>query len=158
MEQEKNLLWLFDLGLILKAIDGGLEVLGAVLVLVVRPMVFVKIIEFVTAGELASDPDDIIANYLRSAAHSFAVHSHYFFAAYLALHGAIKIILVIGILRGKRIAYPLFIGALGIFGAYEAYRGIRYDQVFLQALAVFDLVMLALTAYEYRRRFPRTVS
>ena len=152
---ERDLLWVFDLALILKGVDGALEVAGALLVLFVPPALIVRVAEFVTAGELATDPNDFIAVTIRDLAHSFAVHTHYFIALYLALHGLIKVLLVLGIFAKKRIAYPLFMVALAVFGAYEAYRGIALREVLLQALAVFDFVLLVLTVYEYRRRYPK---
>lgn len=153
-EQEKDILWFFDLALILKAVNGGLEILGAVLVLAVPPSLVLRIATFLTGGELAQDPGDFVATTIRNAAHTFAVHTHYFIALYLALHGAIKLLLVIGIFAGKRIAYPLFMAALAFFGAYEAYRGLLLKEMLLQALAIFDLSLLVLTSYEYRRRYP----
>ena len=66
----------------------------------------------------------------------------------------VKVLLVIGIFAGKRIAYPLFMAALTLFGAYEAYRGFVRQELLLQVLAIFDFSLLTLTAYEYRRRYP----
>lgn len=152
--REKDILWFFDLALLLKAANGGLEILGAALILFVPPTLVVRIAEFLTGGELAQDPSDFIAAAIRGAAQSFAVHSHYLLALYLVLHGAIKVLLVIGIFAKKRIAYPLFIFALAIFGVYEAYRGLARHEQLLQILAAFDFTLLILTAYEYRRRYP----
>ena len=154
-KQEENILWFFDLALLLKAVNGGLEMLGAALVLVVPPALVLKVVEFLTGGELAQDPDDPIVAAIRSAAHSFTVHTHYLLALYLALHGAIKVLLVVGIFAKKKISYPLFIIALTLFGTYEAYRGFIKQEILLQVLAVFDFMLLILTAYEYRRRYPR---
>ena len=153
-QREKDLLWVFDLALILKAIDGALEVLGALLVLVVPPALVVRVIDFATAGELAQDPHDPVALAIQNAAQAFSVSNHVLITLYLVLHGSIKILLVIGIFAGKRIAYPLFMAALALFGAYEAYRGFVRHETLLQVLAVFDLSLLVLTAYEYRRRYP----
>jgi len=152
-ERERDLLWFFDLALWLKAVNGALEVLGAALILVVPPPLVLKIVEFLTGGELAQDPDDPIFSALHDAAASFAVHSHYLLALYLFLHGAIKLLLVIGIFRGIRLAYPLFMIALAIFGSYEAYRGILRHELLLLVVAVLDVTLLVLTAYEYRRRY-----
>jgi len=150
---ERDILWLFDLALIVKVVNGSLEMLAALLVLYVPPSVVLRLAEFATGGELAQDSDDLIATSIQSAAHSFAVHSHYLLALYLALHGIIKVLLVIGIFAKKKIAYPLFMLALAIFGAYEAYRGFVLHELLLQALAIFDLSLLVLTSYEYRRRY-----
>lgn len=154
-EREKDILWVFDLALLLKAVNGGFEILVAALILVVPPSLVLKMVEFITGGELTQDPGDPIVGGLLSAAQTFAVHTHYLFASYLVLHGAVKIALVIGIFKGKKIAYPLFMVALALFGTYEAYRGLVRHDLILQALAVFDLSVLVLTSYEYRRRFPR---
>jgi uncharacterized membrane protein len=153
-EREKDILWFFDLALLLKAVNGGLEILGALLVLVIPPSLIIKVVTFLTGGELGQDPDDPVANGILSAAHAFTVHTHYLLALYLVLHGAIKVMLVMGIFAGKRIAYPLFMIALTLFGTYEAYRGFVRHEGLLQILAIFDFTLLILTAYEYRRRFP----
>lgn len=154
IEREKDILWFFDLALILKAVNGGLEMLGAALVLAVPPALVIKIVEFLTGGEIGQDVDDPIATALQSAAQTFTVHSHYLLAAYLALHGLVKVLLVMGIFAGKKIAYPLFMIALVLFGSYEAYRGFMRQELLLQVVAVFDFSLLVLTAYEYRRRYP----
>jgi uncharacterized membrane protein len=153
VEREKDLLWYFDAALLLKAVNGGLEVLVAFLVLVIPPSLVVSVTEFITGGELTQDPEDPIARLLVHAAQSFTIHTHYLFAAYLALHGVVKVLLVIGIFSGKKIAYPLFMAALVVFGAYEAYRGFIRHETLLQVFAIFDFSLLVLTSYEYRRRY-----
>lgn len=153
MNRERNLLWLFDFALILKIVNGAFEMLAALLVLFVPPSLMLKIAEFATSGELARDPDDPIVLAIRDATHAFTIHSHYLLALYLALHGAVKVFLVIGIFAKKRIAYPLFMIALAFFGAYEAYRGLLHNEILLQAIALLDLSLLLLTSYEYRRRY-----
>ena len=151
--RERDILWLFDFALILKIVNGALEMLAALLVLFVPPTLVVRLAEFATGGELAQDIDDPIATAIQGAAGAFAVHTHYFLALYLALHGSIKVLLVIGIFAKKRAAYPLFMIALAIFGTYEAYRGFVLHETLLKAIAVFDFALLLLTAHEYRRRY-----
>lgn len=158
IEREKDIFWFFDLALLLKAVNGGLEMLGAALILAVPPALVIKIAEFLTSGEIGQDADDPIATGLLSAAQAFAVQKHYLLALYLALHGVVKVLLVIGIFAGKKIAYPLFMIALVLFGSYEAYRGFMRQELLLQVIAVFDFSLLVLTAYEYRRRYPILLS
>jgi uncharacterized membrane protein len=154
MDREKDILWIFDFALILKVINGALEMLAALLILYVPASLVIKLAEYATNGEFAEDPNDPVATFIRAMAHSYTIHTHYLLAAYLVAHGLIKVLLVIGIFMKKKIAYPLFMIALGLFGAYEAYRGFLLNQILLQALAVFDLSLLVLTSYEYRRRYP----
>lgn len=157
-KRERDILWLFDVGLVLKAVNGGLEVIVAFLVLVIPPSFVLALVEFVTGGELTQDPDDPVVSWLVGAAHTFAVHTHYLLAFYLVLHGAVKIILVAGIFMGKKIAYQLLMVALAVFSTYEAYRGLFRHEILLQVFAAFDVILLILTAHEYRRRYLRTTS
>lgn len=145
--------WFFDAGLILKAANGVFELVVAFLVLVVPPDVILKMTVFITGGELSQDPDDPVMNAILQAAKAFTVRTHYLLALYLAAHGAAKVVLVWGILKEKKFAFPLFIAALGIFGSYETYRGLVRHEILLQILAAFDIILLLLTAREYRRRY-----
>ena len=151
---ERDLVWIFDAALIIKILNGALEVLAALFIFFVPPTFVIKLAQFVTGGELTQDASDIVETTIQNAAHAFAVNTHYLIASYLALHGIVKIVLVAGIFAKKRIAYPLFMVALGIFGAYEAYRGFFLHERLLLILAIFDLSLLVLTSYEYRRRYP----
>ena len=74
-------------------------------------------------------------------------------AVYLLIHGAAKIVLVALVLRGKLWAYPLLIGLLLAFIAYQLYQiiAIRFS-VGLTALTVFDAFLAWLTWREYQSR------
>ncbi len=145
--------WAFRLGLLLKAVNGGLEVVVALLVLYVPPSVVLSLAEFVTQGEVTQDPDDLITTSLTTISKTGAVAAHHLFALYLILHGGVKILLVLGILAGKRIAYPLFMAALVLFGSYEAYRGIRFHDAVILVVSALDLLLLVLTVHDYRRQY-----
>ncbi len=153
-QDERDILWLFDLGLILKAINGAIEVVAALVVAFIPRTLVVQLVNFVTAGELTEDRSDIVSQALRTVGHYFAVSNGFIVAAYLFLHGIIKVALVLGIFAGKRLAYPLFMLALGVFGAYEAYLGIMRNELLLGLLGAFDFVLLLLTFYEFRKRYP----
>lgn len=153
-ERERDLTWVFDLALWLKVVNGGIEIVAAFLVFVIPPSLVLHLAELVTSGEVGPDADDYVATSLTTIAKTATIEPHHLFALYLAVHGAVKVILVVGIFRKKRLAYPLFMLALLLFGTYEAYRGLgRHDPV-LGLLAVFDLLLLFLTLHEYRRRYP----
>lgn len=153
-ERERDLLWIFDLALGIKLLNGALEMLTALLILFVPASLVLRLAEFATGGEIAQDANDYVATSIVSMAQTYSIHSHYLLALYLAVHGAIKIALVAGIFMKKQVAYPLFIVALAFFAAYEALRGFMLHDLFLQTFAVLDLATLLLTAHEYRRRYP----
>ena len=115
------------------------------------------IVDFITGGELTQDSGDLVASALATAAQSFAVHTHYLLALYLSLHGLVKVLLVIGIFMKKKMAYPLFMLALVVFGGYEAYRGVVKHETLLLVFAAFDVLVFVLTAYDYRKRYGTTI-
>lgn len=149
---ERKIRSLFDIGLVLKAIFSAFEILGGIAVLFVSRTFVLHVADLVTQGEYNRDSDDFAATTIRNAAHSFAVHTHYILAAYLLVRGVIKLFLIVSILRGVTVAYLFFIAALGIFGSYEAYRAITTHNLLLGAVALYDVALLLLTAYEYKRR------
>ncbi len=153
-ERERDLLWVFDLALGVKVVNGVLEMFVAFLILLVPANLILKLATFATGGEIAQDANDYIASSILSMAQTYAVHTHYLLALYLVLHGGVKVALAVGIFMKKKIAYPLFIVALVVFGAYEAFRGFVLHERLLQLFAVLDLALLFLTAHEYRRRYP----
>ena len=84
----------FKIGLVLKGLDGILEVIGGILLLFLTPAAIQRIVRALTAHELSEDPHDLIARYLL---HTTA-HLHHgttlFGAIYLLSHGVAKIVLV----------------------------------------------------------------
>lgn len=136
--------YLFDYGLVVKAAEGAIEIVGGLLILSAARMFVVKIASIVTAGELASDPDDPVATWIRTTAHSFAIHTHYLLAAYLLIRGVLKVVLSAGMFRKVYWAFPAFVLCFTLFGAYEAYRAVVRSEVLLAAFALFDFMMVML--------------
>jgi len=142
----------FEVGITLKGLDGVLEVVGGVLLLVVSPVTINQLVRSLTQHELSQDPHDFIATHLLSAANGLTGSSVRFGAIYLLLHGVVKIVLVAALLRDQLWAYPWMIVFLGIFIAYQAYRMTFAPSVGLVALTVFDVFVAWLTYREYRKQ------
>ena len=112
----------FEVAIILKGLDGVLEVLGGLLLLVVTPATINRIVAWLTEHELSQDPHDFIATHLLNTAHGLTKSAVLFGSLYLLSHGAVKIVLVAALLRNKLWAYPWMIGFLLIFIIYQIYR------------------------------------
>ena len=69
---------------------------------------------------------------------------------YLIARGLAKVVLVVGLLRGKRWAYPVAIAFLGLFIAYQCYRLSYQFSLGLLPLTLFDGIIVALIWREYR--------
>lgn len=138
----------YEIGIIIKGIDGVMELLGGVLVLVVKPHLD-AITQFVTQHELSHDPHDFIATHVISYSHSLEHGSTLFAALFLLSHGIIKIVLVVSLLRNKLWAYPFALFTLGLFIAYQLYRiatSFSWGMVFL---TVLDAVIVWLVWREW---------
>ncbi len=112
----------FAVGIVLKGLDGVLEVVGGVLLLVVSPTTIDQLGRALTQHELSEDPHDFLATHLLHAAGSLTGSSLQFGAAYLLLHGVVKIVLVSALLRDKIWAFPWMIAFLIVFIVYQIYR------------------------------------
>jgi uncharacterized membrane protein len=78
----------FEVAIILKGLDGVLEVLGGLLLLVVTPATINRIVAWLTEHELSQDPHDFIATHLLNTAHGLTKSAVLFGSLYLLSHGA----------------------------------------------------------------------
>jgi len=143
----------FKVGLVLKGLDGVLEVVGGILLLFLSPQAIAHLVRVLTAHELSEDPHDMIARYLLHTTSHLHHGTTLFGAIYLLSHGIAKIVLVALVLKGKLGAYPWLIGLLLVFIAYQLYQiTVVHFSVGLTALTVFDAVLVWLTWREYRAK------
>jgi uncharacterized membrane protein len=140
----------FDITLTLKGIDGLLELLGGVLLLVISPATINRFAEWLTQHELAQDPHDLIAHHLLKLTGNLH-NTQTFGAIYLLTHGLVKIVIVVGLLRREHWAYYVAFVFLGGFVIYQVYRMTYDPSVGLALLTIFDLFIIWLTWREYRR-------
>jgi uncharacterized membrane protein len=143
---------LFEIGIILKGVDGVAELVGGLLLLFVTPADIHHLAAVLTQGELSEDPNDVVARYLLHTANGLTGNAVIFGAVYLLVHGAVKVVLVVALLLNKLWAYPSMIIILLIFIGYQLYRIALDPSAGLIALTVFDALIVVLTWREYRRQ------
>ena len=143
----------FKVGLVLKGLDGILEVAGGILLLFLSPQAIQHLARVLTAHELSEDPHDLIARYLLHTTAHLSHGTTLFGAIYLLSHGIAKIALVALVLKDKLWAYPWLIGLLLAFIAYQLYRitAVHFS-IGLTLLTVFDAFLVWLTWREYRSK------
>ncbi len=144
--------WTFEIALFLKGLDGILEIVGGILLLVVSKAQLDSVVVALTQHELSEDPHDVIATHLLSAEGNLSGGSQTFAALYLLLHGIVKVVLVAAVLKDKLWAYPWMIAFLLAFIAYQGYLLVVAPTVGIAALTAFDLFMVWLTYREYGKR------
>src|SRR5450759_3030614 len=147
----------FQISITLKGLDGALEMIGGLLLLLLAPATIDRIVVAVTHHELSGDPRDFIAAHALKYAHGLTGTTVLLGALYLLSHGAVKIVLVLALLKQKLWAYPWMIAFLVAFIVYQLYRMTFAPFVGLAALTVFDAFVAWLTYREYQRhKRPRT--
>ena len=142
---------LFDIGVIGKGIDGVLEILGGVLLFVLSPNRIDAIVRALTQHELSQDPNDAVAHFILESAQHLTGDTKLFGAIFLLGHGAVKVVLVAGLLRKQAWAYPIGMLAFFAFVVYELYRYTHTHSNWLIVLSVLDLFVIGLTWLEYQR-------
>lgn len=148
--EERNIHLIFEVSLWLKGVLALSEVLGGIAGFFVANRFLVAFAAWITRGELAEDPHDIIANFVLHAAQGLTLDARYFAAAYLLGHGVIKLWLVAGLLRRRLWYYPVAMAVFGLFIVYQLYRLSFTGSVWLVLLSIVDLVVIGLTWHEWR--------
>jgi len=145
-KRERELFRVFEIGIVLKGIDGVVEIVLGTLLLFTN---VTDIVQAFVANELIEDPDDFFA---RHAQHLINVtpHAQFIGALYLLSHGLAKTFLSWGILRGNLWAYPAGAAFFSIFAVYEIIRAVGTGSLLLFAAFAFDVVVIGLIIYEYR--------
>ena len=133
-----------------KGIDGLIELIGGITLLLVSQAEVQKVIAAVVTRDLLGPPDGSLARHFVAGTAEFASGDRTFAVLYLLLHGVLKVALVIALLRHWLPAYPVAIVVLGLFVVYELYRATQTGSVLLPVLAVVDIAVIVLVVREYR--------
>ena len=141
----------FDIGIIVKGIDGALEIVGGVLLLLISPTQLHDIVRILTQHELMEDPHDLVANFLVRTSQGLSLGAKTFGALYLFVHGVVKIGLVTALLQKRHWAYPAAIVTFLVILVYELYRYSHTRAPALLVLSSLDVVVITFTWLEYRR-------
>jgi uncharacterized membrane protein len=140
----------FEGGIVLKGISGGLEFIGGALLFFFSPDSIHSFIAFITHHELLNDPNDKIANLLLTSTQHLG-GSRTFLIVYLWIHATIKLIAVIGILKNQLWAYPFSLITLGILMLYQVYHIVFVSpSIGMILLTIFDIFILWLILREYK--------
>ena len=140
----------FEVSVILKALNGIIEMLAGVSVFFITKETLTQFIAFIARVELFEDPGDLLANYLVKAVAHYTLTSQMYISIYLITHGILKVALVYCLLKKYLWAYPTAIVVFGLFGGYQIYAYVHTPNPSLILLTVLDLFIMVITYVEYR--------
>jgi uncharacterized membrane protein len=154
---ERRVHQVFQFSILLKGAHAFIECAGGIVLALIKTSTIVNLVNMLTQEELVEDPNDILATHLLSWAQNFSVASKHFYAFYLLSHGTVKLLLVIGLLKGKLWSYPASLVVFGLFILYQLYRFSYTHGAGLIILTALDVVVMVLVWHEYglmRRQLP----
>jgi len=147
--------WTFEIALIFKGIDGLLEIIGGIVLLVVSKQTLEGWVQVLTQHELSQDPHDFLFTHLVAGAHNLSGSGATFAGLYLLTHGIVKVALVVAVMRDYLWAYPWMIGFLLVFIVYQVYRFVVHATWGMALLTAFDIFIVWLTWREWGRQRDR---
>ena len=142
--------WLFRIGIAFKGLDGLAELAVGFLFVFFSVDALSDFVDRKARAVLEWDPDNMLAHSLQHSFAHMATGGKIFVAIYLLGHGAIKLVMVVGLLRGIRLVFPMAIVVLVGFIGYQTYRLSEHFSFGFLALTVLDAVIVALVWNEYR--------
>lgn len=148
--EERGLHDLFEVGLILKGIDGILELAGGVLLWLLSPATLNAIVLYFFRNELTEDPKDWLVNALLHITQNLTGGLRAYAAVILVVHGIVKLFLVAALLRDKLWVYPMAIAIFTGFIVWQFYQLSLQYSLLLWAITLVDIAVVALIAHEYR--------
>ena len=146
----------FDVGVVIKGVDGAIELIAGLL-LWLSPGVVHAVLQ--DLGGEASESDSSVPFLATSLAHldaNLAAGGSVFLIVFLISHGVIKLALVYCLLRRYVRVYPWAIGVLVVFLAYQVYVLVTAPTISAAVFTALDVVIIVLVWREYRelRRTP----
>ena len=145
---EKEIDWLFRIGVVVKGAISVVEVIGGILVLTIPTLLLGTVISM-SQDELMEEPGDFIATHSLQLAQQFSVSATAILGIYLLTRGLIKLGLVAALLKNQLWAYPASLVVLGLFILYQIYEVIVGHSILIAVITTFDFVVVYLIWKEY---------
>ena len=142
--------WSFRIGIAFKGLDGLTELVDGFLFVFFSPDAMSDFVDRNTRGILQWDPDNLLAHSLRHSFDQMSSGGKIFVAIYLLGHGAIKVLMVAGLLRDKRWVFPVALVVLLGFIGFQIYHLCGHYSIGLVVFTLLDAVIAALVWIEYR--------
>lgn len=140
--------WMFDVAVIIKAINGVLEIAGGYF-LVFKPGWIGPTVASWAADLLIDHPGNWFAPMLANWGDGLTTDTEHFASKYLIGHGAAKVFIAWGLIREKLWAFPTALVVFGLLILYQLYRFAHTHSPTLALLIVVDIAVCYLIWREY---------
>lgn len=146
---EKNWHRVFEVGIILKGINGVFELAGGSVILFANKQSFLSAFLHFSRGELLEDPNDRVVRFLIMWLQHLSTSAKVFTALYILAHGVLNIFLAIQLYKERLWAYKIAITTMALFMAYQIYRVSIHHSVALIVITMWDAIFIRVLWHEY---------
>lgn len=147
----KALHWLFYAAVVVKAVDGLLEVAGGYF-LVFRPGWIGPAAAAWATNLIMHDPASRLGRAIAEWGGGLTLDTEHFASTYLIAHGAAKLFIAWGLLKEKRWAFPTALVVFGLLIVYQMHRFTQTHSPTLGVLIALDVGVCYLIWREYAAR------
>jgi len=150
--KEKYWYELFKAGVLIKAINGGWEIISGFVLFSVSGAALNKTIFFLFKGELIENPQDKLTHFLDTQFQLFSLRARDCTAIYLIIEGLINIFLAYNLYKNRLWSYTISItfGIISFF--YFTYLISQTHSLLLIGFIVYDIIFTTVTWHEYKYR------
>ena len=143
---------IFEISIVIKGVEGFFELIGGIGLLIGGSSAVTWLTTALTQDELSEEPKDKLANYILHAGQHLASGGTTFVVAYLLVHAAIKLVIVVALLQNRLWAYPFSLATLGLFMLYQIYQVAITHSWTIALLTLYDVFLLWLIWREWQQQ------
>ena len=149
---KKHIHLFFDIGVIIKWIDGLLELALGTFLLFEPWGTTPSLLHFLATRELVEDPHDFFATLALHTSTSLSTQVIAAIAIYALSRGIIKIFLSVQLWRERLWAFPVALVVLSTLLLYQLWQAYAAASFLLFSIALVDVGIIILIALEWRSR------
>ena len=150
-KQGRGLQVLFDLSMILKAVDGLAEFLGGIIFVSLGKSRILEIISDILYSEYFKIPTDTIEGWLDYLARTLTTSVETLIVLILIGNGLVKLVLAINLLLKKRWAFYWGMAFLIILIIYQIIQNLHFKSIVFNLFNVFDILVVTVIWLQYRQ-------
>jgi len=137
-------------GIIIKGLISAGELVLGFLFIFFSYDTLLRVATGLTGDELAEAPHDPLWNLVVHSFNGFTATPQIVWAVILLSHGIIKTFMIVGLMKDWLWIYPWSAAVFAGFAVYQMYQYTFAPSIFLVAITVFDVILIALILHEYK--------
>ncbi len=149
---QKRIHLFFDIGIIIKGVDGVAELVFGIFLILEPSGTIPALLRLLATRELGEDPHDFFATLALHTSNTLSIQVVSAIAIYALTRGIIKIFLSVQLWRERFWAFPVALVVLTALLFYQLWQAYITSSLLLVIIAFVDVIIILLIALEWRSR------